>query len=188
MAFPPGLMFPLCSCPFFPKPFLLCYASPAWPSHPASCSHCAPVHFFQSPSLLCYASPTWPSHTASCSYCAPVQSPLQPVLKPIFGVFEKFSPEPLANSKIIPTFASLNTGTPRQANKKNDGAIAQLVEQRTENPCVTGSIPVGTTSQIANNLIHRLLAIFISPNFSRVTYKVTYKMCVLTILNQPRRN
>ena len=27
----------------------------------------------------------------------------------------------------------------------NNGAIAQLVEQRTENPCVTGSIPVGTT-------------------------------------------
>ena len=26
------------------------------------------------------------------------------------------------------------------------GAIAQLVEQRTENPCVTGSIPVGTTT------------------------------------------
>jgi hypothetical protein len=25
------------------------------------------------------------------------------------------------------------------------GALAQLVEQRTENPCVTGSIPVGTT-------------------------------------------
>ena len=29
-----------------------------------------------------------------------------------------------------------------------DGAIAQLVEQRTENPCVTGSIPVGTTLKI----------------------------------------
>ena len=29
------------------------------------------------------------------------------------------------------------------ANKK--GAIAQLVEQRTENPCVPGSIPGGTT-------------------------------------------
>ena len=28
----------------------------------------------------------------------------------------------------------------------NDGAVAQLVEQRTENPCVTGSIPVSTTS------------------------------------------
>ena len=26
------------------------------------------------------------------------------------------------------------------------GAIAQLVEQRTENPCVRGSIPRGTTS------------------------------------------
>ena len=28
---------------------------------------------------------------------------------------------------------------------EEQGAIAQLVEQRTENPCVTGSIPVGTT-------------------------------------------
>ena len=27
------------------------------------------------------------------------------------------------------------------------GAIAQLVEQRTENPCVPGSIPGGTTLQ-----------------------------------------
>ena len=29
--------------------------------------------------------------------------------------------------------------------KKAIGAIAQLVEQRTENPCVPGSIPGGTT-------------------------------------------
>ena len=29
-----------------------------------------------------------------------------------------------------------------------DGAIAQLVEQRTENPCVGGSIPPGTTKKI----------------------------------------
>ena len=29
--------------------------------------------------------------------------------------------------------------------KKGNGAIAQLVEQRTENPCVPGSIPGGTT-------------------------------------------
>ena len=28
-----------------------------------------------------------------------------------------------------------------------DGAIAQLVEQRTENPCVPGSIPGGTTAE-----------------------------------------
>ena len=31
--------------------------------------------------------------------------------------------------------------------QKNVGAIAQLVEQRTENPCVPGSIPGGTTQQ-----------------------------------------
>ena len=31
--------------------------------------------------------------------------------------------------------------------RKNNGAIAQLVEQRTENPCVPGSIPGGTTFQ-----------------------------------------
>ena len=30
-------------------------------------------------------------------------------------------------------------------NKKHNGAIAQMVEQRTENPCVPGSIPGGTT-------------------------------------------
>ena len=28
-----------------------------------------------------------------------------------------------------------------------EGAIAQLVEQRTENPCVPGSIPGGTTNE-----------------------------------------
>ncbi len=34
---------------------------------------------------------------------------------------------------------------------QNNGAIAQLVEQRTENPCVPGSIPGGTTKKIANS-------------------------------------
>lgn len=33
----------------------------------------------------------------------------------------------------------------RQCRKAQIGAIAQLVEQRTENPCVPGSIPGGTT-------------------------------------------
>jgi hypothetical protein len=28
---------------------------------------------------------------------------------------------------------------------ESDGTLAQLVEQRTENPCVPGSIPGGTT-------------------------------------------
>jgi hypothetical protein len=34
---------------------------------------------------------------------------------------------------------------PLSPQKRNNGAIAQLVEQRTENPCVPGSIPGGTT-------------------------------------------
>ena len=34
---------------------------------------------------------------------------------------------------------------PWQPQTRNNGAIAQLVEQRTENPCVPGSIPGGTT-------------------------------------------
>ena len=38
------------------------------------------------------------------------------------------------------TFAS-------QKQRNNAGAIAQLVEQRTENPCVPGSIPGGTTAK-----------------------------------------
>ena len=32
-----------------------------------------------------------------------------------------------------------------------NGAIAQLVEQRTENPCVPGSIPGGTTKKTQSN-------------------------------------
>ena len=36
---------------------------------------------------------------------------------------------------------------PLQRKTKKDGAIAQLVEQRTENPCVPGSIPGGTTAR-----------------------------------------
>ena len=31
------------------------------------------------------------------------------------------------------------------------GALAQLVEQRTENPCVPGSIPGGTTNKKSEN-------------------------------------
>ena len=44
----------------------------------------------------------------------------------------------LAVQNIIRTFAPA-------IKRYNVGAIAQLVEQRTENPCVPGSIPGGTT-------------------------------------------
>ena len=40
----------------------------------------------------------------------------------------------------MPTFAAVIKKRLRTV-----GAIAQLVEQRTENPCVPGSIPGGTT-------------------------------------------
>ncbi len=33
---------------------------------------------------------------------------------------------------------------------QEEGAIAQLVEQRTENPCVAGSNPAGTTKSESN--------------------------------------
>ena len=35
--------------------------------------------------------------------------------------------------------------------KPKIGAIAQLVEQRTENPCVPGSIPGGTTENLSRS-------------------------------------
>ena len=39
------------------------------------------------------------------------------------------------------------------AKTKLFGAIAQLVEQRTENPCVPGSIPGGTTKKESYNIV-----------------------------------
>ena len=49
---------------------------------------------------------------------------------------------------------------------EEQGAIAQLVEQRTENPCVTGSIPVGTTKKGFHNFVR---AFFVSSSISRIT-------------------
>ena len=46
----------------------------------------------------------------------------------------------------MPTFA---IPIDREGVTKKSGAIAQLVEQRTENPCVPGSIPGGTTQKTA---------------------------------------
>ena len=37
--------------------------------------------------------------------------------------------------------------TPRTGIRPSFGAVAQLVEQRPEEPCVTGSSPVGATKQ-----------------------------------------
>jgi hypothetical protein len=50
------------------------------------------------------------------------------------------------SSKVIAVLKNILIFAP--ANKK--GVIAQLVEQRTENPCVPGSIPGGTTKKLFN--------------------------------------
>ena len=52
--------------------------------------------------------------------------------------------------------------------KQNNGAIAQLVEQRTENPCVPGSIPGGTTDK------------------ERVTKVTLFSFCLLYTSPSPR--
>ena len=45
--------------------------------------------------------------------------------------------------------------------KLSKGTLAQLVEQRTENPCVPGSIPGGTTLNSRSNLIYWFYGFFI---------------------------
>ena len=59
----------------------------------------------------------------------------------------------------MPTFAAVIEKRLRTA-----GAIAQLVEQRTENPCVPGSIPGGTTFKrlIIKQLLIKVAAFFMS--------------------------
>ena len=54
-------------------------------------------------------------------------------------IFSKFLLKTFADSENFHTFA------PQSNETIKNGAIAQLVEQRTENPCVPGSIPGGTT-------------------------------------------
>ena len=41
------------------------------------------------------------------------------------------------------------------------GTLAQLVEQWTENPCVPGSIPGGTTLKIRNTLVNQVITDFL---------------------------
>ena len=47
-----------------------------------------------------------------------------------------------------------------QPQTRNNGAIAQLVEQRTENPCVPGSIPGGTTCKTPKCFIIKRFGVF----------------------------
>ena len=63
---------------------------------------------------------------------------------------------------------------PLQPQTRNNGAIAQLVEQRTENPCVPGSIPGGTTQTKVKSLILMELAIFLLVPTGRSHYNSHY--------------
>ena len=62
----------------------------------------------------------------------------------------------------------------RKSVPDRDGAIAQLVEQRTENPCVPGSIPGGTTQTKVKSLILTELAIFLLVPTGRSHYNSHY--------------
>ncbi len=53
------------------------------------------------------------------------------------------------------------------------GAIAQLVEQRTENPCVPGSIPGGTTEQGKM----QIFPLFYFRNMAHFVYIIYSKFC-----------
>ena len=50
---------------------------------------------------------------------------------------------------------------------KSNGTLAQLVEQRTENPCVPGSIPGGTTFYNYKTLLNNCLQGFFFFKFEK---------------------
>ena len=57
-----------------------------------------------------------------------------------------------AGSERLPYKQRVGGSNPSAPTPLSKGAIAQLVEQRTENPCVPGSIPGGTTSMMKLSL------------------------------------
>ena len=85
----------------------------------------------------------------------------------IIHIFIKKTPKNFANTILFRTFATAKT----------NGAIAQLVEQRTENPCVPGSIPGGTTQETPKYLVIKCFGVFLFTVNREVTYKVTYELC-----------
>ena len=69
--------------------------------------------------------------------------------------------EMFGGSEISCTFALAN----------KQGAIAQLVEQRTENPCVPGSIPGGTTCKNSQIVLKQRFGSFsfvLNPKFGYI--------------------
>ena len=66
--------------------------------------------------------------------------------------------------------------------KKGFGVVAQMVEQRTENPCVTGSIPVDATpDKKPGNVRYRVFLLITcntlsknDPDFDRRIFKLVF--------------
>ncbi len=82
----------------------------------------------------------------------------------------------MEDSKKVSNFALANGREviAREQRSRARGAIAQLVEQRTENPCVPGSIPGGTTQAKIKSLILIELAIFLLVTIARSHYNSHY--------------
>ena len=68
--------------------------------------------------------------------------------------------EQIKKSTFALAFADDGAVAPVIRCNKHDGAIAQLVEQRTENPCVPGSIPGGTTPPFISPVLLRKAGLF----------------------------
>ncbi len=56
---------------------------------------------------------------------------------------------------------------PLHSQTSKQGAIAQLVEQRTENPCVPGSIPGGTTCKTPKCFIIKRFGVFLFSHYTQ---------------------
>ena len=61
---------------------------------------------------------------------------------------------------------------PLQPQTRKIGAIAQLVEQRTENPCVPGSIPGGTTCKTRNASLSSISEFFVLADSAELPIKL----------------
>ena len=69
-------------------------------------------------------------------------------------------------------------------NQDKDGAIAQLVEQRTENPCVPGSIPGGTTPPfITPQFSTESSGFFMRQPLARLRIRWLNRMCKSHVMN-----
>ena len=74
--------------------------------------------------------------------------------------------------------------TPVAPANKKDGAIAQLVEQRTENPCVPGSIPGGTTPPfITPQFSTESSGFFMRQTLARLRIRWLNRMCKSHVMN-----